>query len=292
MLQLQLQPQISNPTTKVIYLVTKDMLTISFGGKTDFVSAAHPLFSALVKFLPRSSEFDLATEGDDFLSRSKQIIYSQMTNGKYVDGKIDGIEIPDCLTDRLIELVGKNLPYQPLLSFWSGLVANTHLSDSNRLRIVEFAGTKYAPLTWTGELVLYARSSMNPCALATPRISLIPEPKPVAPPQRYRLGTLDLVSRMCTDVGVMSDYCVKAGDILGFDANILFTSSFDLISELQEHHREESSIVEIVADSIAGTVIRKPYDASTAVAAVGYHQNLLTSDVVTSLEASYQMSSC
>jgi hypothetical protein len=295
--QASVSPSVAPVSTqRLTYLATKNLLTVSIGGKTEFLSSRHPLFPALVKFLPRSSEFILGDDATSPMEQAKNAVYAQLTHGILVDGKIDGIPVNDLISGKIVTLLAQGLPYQPLLAFWSKLQANSHLSAVDIDRVVLMGATKFAPITWDGDLILYARANMNQSnvgyALRDPsRPVVAPNPATFAPAD-LRLGTLDHISQMCADVGPMFDFLVNPAEILSVNCHSFVASGGVRISRLTERHSEASSMVSLDASGIGQIVIRNPHDRATALKALPHQAALNSTAVIAGLESQFQMASC
>jgi hypothetical protein len=298
---MQLQSFASTPVTtlpaqRLTYLATKNLLTVSIGGKTEFLSSRHPLFPALVKFLPRSSEFILTESDISPMNQAKNAVYAQLTNGILVNGRVDGVAVNDVISEKIVTLLAQNLPYQPLLAFWSKLQSNLHLNSVDIDRVVAIAATKFAPITWDGDLILYARANMNQANVAYALRD--PSQAPTAPnptnftPSDLKLGTLDHISCMCADVGPMFDYLVDPAQILSVNDRLCTASIGTRISRLNERHSEVSSMVSLDASGIGAIVVRNPHDRATALKALPHQAALNSAAVIAGLESQFQMASC
>jgi hypothetical protein len=288
--------QVTNPSTGKLltYLITDRLLTITSGEATEFIGEQHPLFASLVNFLPRAAEFIIEEQrGTEVLTKTRELLYTELTGGLVVDGKIDGQTCPEALYLRLVDLINQRLPYAPLLKLWANLEANPNLDPEARSQILTVAGTLVAPISWQGDLVLYARPNMLRHNISRLSEFLDVNSKDPATPsaRTYRLSTLSYVAALCRDVGTMSDYLVKAGEIVSYQDLQFTVSKLTKISDLAEQHSETGSIVQLQADSIGGTVIRQPFDPATALAVLDQPVANL-SQFIPQLEACYHMQGC
>lgn len=263
--------------TTIRYIATPSLLSIvkttNKESTTQYVSDANPLFKTIVELLPQSE--DLFTTSTDILTNLKQAAVSTLTGGALVDGKLNGIDIPTTLADRIVSLSAQNLPYQPLIDFWTKLQANTHLDVESKNKLFEAIGTVNHPLTWDGSFIAYSRANGIP---------------PADSNYALRCSTLSSAAQSCTDAGVLMDFLINPESVTSFKNGAMMAAEFTKLSILNESHTEASSLVSIEADSISGMYVRRPYNRASAFAAISNQLNSIVAAELPSV--SYKTTSC
>jgi hypothetical protein len=298
-LKIENEPSQKTKLNQVVYLVTSNLLTITVNGKTDFISKAHPLFDKLVEFLPKSSEFIIEDNDIRPSQQLKEAVYYDLTSGIIKNGAVDGIVINNVMAEKIVNLLAQDLPYQPLLKVWVKLQNNPYLSKEDKAKVLETAATTDMPITWAGDLVLYARANMNRNQMSE-LVTLtnvdnllgdIGRPK-VNKESVFKLGLLAQVSSMCTDAGVMSDWLVDPAEIKELKRNFYSALNASKISTLTERYGLAQSKVLLDASSLGGLVIRDPHNAATSLAALPHQQAYAHKAAVAKLESAFKSASC
>jgi hypothetical protein len=136
------------------HLISKRSIVIVFDhGSPSVLNSGSGRFEE-VKALLRAGQFQEAIEIVDLASA-----VSHKTNGKFsvVDGLvvIDDEQLPNALSDKLLEFVEANLPTEPLEKFWDNLKENP--AESAKEDLFSFLEANKVPLTSDGCFIAYKK---------------------------------------------------------------------------------------------------------------------------------------
>lgn len=136
------------------HLISKRNIVIVFDhGPPTMLSSGCGRFNE-VKSLLQEGRYDEAVFLADLASA-----VSGKTSGKFnvVDGIVivDGEELPNSLSDKLLEFVEANLPTEPLEKFWANLKKNP--AESARQDLFSFLEANKVPLTSDGCFIAYKK---------------------------------------------------------------------------------------------------------------------------------------
>lgn len=136
------------------HLISKRSIVIVFDhGPPSVLNSGSARFEE-VKELLRSGQYEKAIEIVDLATA-----ISSKTKGKFnvVDGVvvIDGEQLPNALSDKLLEFVEAGLPTSPLEKFWDNLKQNP--ADSAKEDLFSFLEANKVPLTSDGCFIAYKK---------------------------------------------------------------------------------------------------------------------------------------
>jgi hypothetical protein len=283
-------PQSQKPRPGLKYLITNGLLSVTLNGQTRFLSSKHPLFRQICAFLPRASEFCLS-EGADPLVTIEQQVYENCSRGVIREGKIDGFEYPNVVYNRVVDLVERNLPYKPLISLFNKL--SVGLDSASVQYILANAGTREVPLSWDGNVFLYARANRLTPSQSLERITLADGIALSPTPRKIQLNTLASAAGSCADAGVLFELFVRAEDILAASSGTFAVSSYQRVSEVKEISRTNGgSYIDLDVDLVGDVCIRRPHDQGTAMSALNSLADCPEAVDSSVVRLEYQQSSC
>jgi len=133
------------------YLVNTETIVFVFSDGMKVVDKTNPYANKVIKELRRGN-VDRAIDMIDLSTR-----LTRHTSGKFYlqDGKImlDGEVLPEALSNRLLQLVDADLPYEPLIKFWDNLKLNP--SDESKKDLYAFLEHNGIPITEDGCFIAY-----------------------------------------------------------------------------------------------------------------------------------------
>jgi hypothetical protein len=137
------------------YIQTTDGLVVLLSGKNVHVLADNPLHDLLLDKIA-----DQGLWGDIPGLVDKSLRIKLHTNGRFWVNEhglvvLEGEDVPEALSDRLIEFVDNNLPTQSLEDFWDRLKDNP--SDDSKQDLYGFMSHNDIPLNSDGRFLSYKR---------------------------------------------------------------------------------------------------------------------------------------
>ena len=143
----------TNEVKDVVWVITDEHITCSFGGKTYMVARTDSQAIKLIDAL-KSNRFD---EVPDLVSKAALI--ERYTEGtfKVEDGEvlIDGEAVHGLLATKIIEFHGQGLPYEPLVAFARNVRKNP--SERAKSDLYAFLDANKHPITDDGCFIAYKK---------------------------------------------------------------------------------------------------------------------------------------
>lgn len=177
-----------------------------------------------------------------------------------------GQTLPAVLEPVIQDLTKRNLPADPVLLFWEK--AQQTLKASEILTL--FTSQPKIELTWTGDLVMYARTSwLEPQTLSwdSDWISNFVPLEQVRTTKPVRLGTFEWVTQTCPDAGVMYEMAVDPQYITEVNKMTIKTTQYQSISQLNERRQEGNGLLLLSRElNQYGqyVLVREPYSPEAA----------------------------
>lgn len=219
---------------KMRYIASKKLITYYDGRKVSFLSAeSNSYYNLVLEHLRKERDnflgvTEAAQKGDiAVLVNSLAEEDFQFKEGKYF---LAGKEIPEEIAKKVLELKGKELPYQPLLNFWQKAKEGGLVSQLNPQQITSLVGTRDIPLTWDGNLIMYMRSSWVRQEQTTKWANYLPEERVRA---EAICGGFNWVSSSCPDAGLMFEVQVNPVHILNVSQNTFTVKELTFIGEVK-----------------------------------------------------------
>ena len=245
------------------YIASKKLITYYDGRKVSFLSAeSNSYYNLVLEHLRKERDnllgvTEAAQKGDvAVLVNSLAEEGFQEKEGRYF---LAGEEIPEEIAKKVLELRGKELPYQPLLNFWEKAKSGGLVSQVIAQKIASLVGTRDIPLTWDGNLIMYMRSSWVKQAQTTKWANYLPEERVRA---EAICGGFNWVSSACPDAGLMFEVQVNPIHILNVNANSSFTvKEMTFIGEVKGRATDSSLYFLETKTNTLGEkiVVRAPY---------------------------------
>jgi hypothetical protein len=138
-------------TTKVNYLLNKNVVTVAFNGEQHSFHSDDPVYEE-VKLAIKDGMLDNIPE---IVSTATKIESYSDENFKVRDGIIyvDNLPVPSELSSRILEFREEDLPYMPLVNFARKLIKNPSYRSVNQL--FTFLENNKHPITDEGNLIAY-----------------------------------------------------------------------------------------------------------------------------------------
>ena len=130
------------------YIILPQSLILNHEGKTTTINKADGRYDQIIQKI-REGKFEeiipLLSIADSLNERGFQVI----------DGLVylDGEALPDSLSERVLDFFNNNLPFKPLLKFWSKLKNNP--SFNSRQMLFKFLEHNGHPITTEGNFIAY-----------------------------------------------------------------------------------------------------------------------------------------
>ena len=141
------------------YIQTPNGISLSINGKFTTIGSNDHRYNDIIKALKENRLDDIPSIIDSSL------LFSDVEGVELVDGRvvIDGKNIPDVLTDRVLNFKEKGLPFEPLVKFSKKLLDNP--SFNSRQMLYKFLEHNGHPITKDGNFIAYkkVRSDYTDC---------------------------------------------------------------------------------------------------------------------------------
>ena len=139
----------------VNYILTPNGITISYSGKLDTIGDGDHRFSQILRAIKENRLQDIP----DLLDIERS--FRDLPNVDLVDGRvvINGKNIPDVLSDRVLKFKEQGLPFEPLVKFAEKLLHNP--SFNSRQMLYKFLEHNGHPITANGNFIAYKKVNLD-----------------------------------------------------------------------------------------------------------------------------------
>lgn len=247
---------------KTKYIASEDRITVHHNKRTmTIVKENNAYFNSLLEALA-SNRLDLEEVLPEYVVNEDSI--AEYSNGKLKleNGRLSSeyFEVPARLQDLVKEFLDSNLPLQPLIKLCEKL---SLLSDKFiRNSIVNFVSAGDVPLTWDGDLVLYARSAWVIDNTKSDWMEQSFTPGATRTGENLPCGTFDWTLGECPDMGRVFDLLVQPQHITSVKKQSVGVSQYLNISALEEtiNHEERLLLLHTNTNHLGSNVyVREPF---------------------------------
>lgn len=135
------------------FTISERGITLILGGKNHVVSADNGSYADIVNAVKSKKWEDIPA----LLDKATQLSIKSNGSFKVVDGavQIDGKEIPEIISRKILKFMDEGLPFEPIVSFWTNL--NRNPSFRARTSLFDFLEQQGHPLTEDGHFIAYKR---------------------------------------------------------------------------------------------------------------------------------------
>ncbi len=135
------------------FTISERGITLILGGKNHVVSADNGSYADIVNAVKSKKWEDIPA----LLDKATQLAIKSNGAFKVVDGavQIDGKEIPEIISRKILKFMDEGLPFEPIVAFWTNL--NLNPSFRARSSLFDFLEQQGHPLTEDGHFIAYKR---------------------------------------------------------------------------------------------------------------------------------------
>ena len=140
------------------YVIANDGTVCASGAGNSYVfGKSHPNYDRLLGYL-KSNNVEYFEASYDIISRINDFCegYVSCTGGSLT---WDGIPMPEMFTDRILDMIQRGFPFEPMLNFLDNLSQNP--SDQSIVELFDFMDNKHMPITADGCFLAYKAVDEN-----------------------------------------------------------------------------------------------------------------------------------